>query len=331
MKSNRKTAYAGKIFSWFSSNYSAFIPYVILIVLMLVMSSYQSNLSQKWFNSKMDAGLTLAFVGIGQMLVLMVGGTDLSVGGVICFTNCVAAVYMQDGIGSILLVSIGVIMIGIVAGLINGFIVVKLKLQSFIATLATWSIWYGLALCILTTDGGVPPKAFIDFMLQRVLGLSFSSFIIVGLIIIGIFFKHSKLGISILAVGSNEKGAYFGGINVNKTKILVFALSGMFAACAGLFRTAQVASGSPTAGNDFILLSCAAAVIGGASIASGRFSFAGAITGAFIMRLLTDLMVFAGVSSYLTSVFQGLLLIIAVCINSVSTILHNRKSMEVSV
>ena len=99
---------------------------------------------------------------------------------------------------------------------------------------------------------------------------------------------------------------------------------------SGLFRTAQANSGSPTAGNDFILLSCASAVIGGCSSTTGHFSFAGAIAGAAIMRLLTSLMVSAGVSSYMTSVFQGLILIVTVIVNSLGDIMREKKKMEVS-
>ena len=330
MEIRSKTARRRRSIPWLAANSGSLIPYFILILIMLVMSLFQSNLSLKWFNSKMDAGMTLALVSIGQTLVMMIGGTDLSVGGVICFTNCIASVCLSEGSGYIPLLAIGIVLIGVAAGFINGIIIVKLKLQSFIATLATWSIWYGLALCVLSTDGGEPADSFVKAMMQRIGGLSLSTFMIAGLVLAGIVFKSTRLGISILAVGSNEKGAHFGGIDVNRTKIIVYTLSGALAACAGLFRTAQVASGSPTAGNDFILLSCAAAVIGGANIATGSFSFAGAIAGAFIMRLLTDLMVFAGVSSYLTSVFQGLLLILAVGINSLSALLQKKKSMEVS-
>lgn len=316
-----------------SVNVSALMPYIVLIAVIIIISIFQPGvINFKWLNRQMDTWVSLSLVSIGQTLVFMIGGTDLSLGGVICFTNCLAAVYMpQSGIG-ILGMSVLIVLIGLAAGILNGIVIVKINLQPFIATLATWAIWYGAAMCVLPTDGGNVPSAFTDIFIHSFSalgGMRVSMIILVALIIIGIFFKASRLGISIRAVGSNEKGAYYGGINVHKTKIMVYAFSGLMAGFAGLFRTAQVASGSPTAGNDFILLSCAAAVIGGYSVSKGYFSFAGAIAGAAVMRLLTSLMVSAGVSSYLTSVFQGLILIASVCVSSLGTILRERKMMEV--
>lgn len=317
----------------FSLNISAWIPYIVLLAVLILMNIYQPGIiSFRWLNRQMDTWVSLALVAIGQTLVFMIGGTDLSLGGVICFTNCLAAVYMpESGIG-ILGMCILVVLIGLAAGILNGIVIVKLNLQPFIATLATWAIWYGAAMCVLPTDGGKVPEAFANVLIHSFSalgGLRVSMLILVALIVIGIFFKASSLGIAIRAVGSNEKGAFYGGINVQRTKIMVYAISGLLAGMAGLFRTAQVASGSPTAGNDFILLSCAAAVIGGYSVAKGYFSFAGAIAGAAVMRLLTSLMVSAGVSSYLTSVCQGLILIASVCVSSLGTIIRERRMMEV--
>lgn len=311
---------------------NVFIPYIILAVILVIMGIYQPGvINFNWLNRQADAWVTLALVGIGQTLVFMIGGTDLSVGGLISFTNCLAAAYMPDSAGGIVLFSFGILLAGAAAGMFNGFIIVKFRLQPFIATLTTWAIWSGAALCILSVDGGKVPRAFTKALLYKFGSVKVSLLILAALIIIGVFFKVSRLGIAVLAVGSNEKGAYFGGINVTRTKILVYTISGFLAACSGLFRTAQVSSGSPTAGDSFILLSCAAAVIGGCSIVTGYYSFAGAVMGAVIMRLLTSLMVAVGVSSYMTSLLQGVILIVSVCISSFTAIFHNRKKMEVDI
>ena len=314
---------------------NAWIPYIIIAALMIVINVCQpGQVTFRWLNRQADAAVSLALVSIGQTLVFMIGGTDLSLGGIICFTNCLAAVYMPDQPAGILLMSLALIAIGALAGWFNGLVIVKLKLQPFIATLATWAIWYGAAMCVLNTDGGKVPEAFSGTLMHgfsQMGGMRVSMLILIGLALIGVFFKASPLGIAIRAVGSNERGSYFCGINVDRTKITVYLISGLLAGMSGLFRTAQVASGSPTAGNNFILLSCAAAVIGGCSSASGYFSFTGAIVGAIIMRVLNTLMVTAGVSSYMTSVFQGLILILVVCINSLSTLMKEKRRMEVMI
>ncbi|HIR92299.1 MAG TPA: ABC transporter permease [Candidatus Egerieimonas intestinavium] len=313
-------------------NISALIPYFLLIVILIIMGVYQPGvINFNWLNRQADSWITLALAGIGQTLVFMIGGTDLSVGGLISFTNCLAAVYMPESPLGIAAFSLGIILIGAIAGMFNGLIIVKFRLQPFIATLTTWAIWSGAALCILSVDGGDVPKAFTGALLHKFGSVKVSLILLILLGIAGVFFKVSRLGIALLAVGSNEKGAYFGGISVARTKIAVYMISGTLAACAGLFRTAQVSSGSPTAGDAFILLSCAAAVIGGCSPATGHYSFTGAILGAVIMRLLTNLMVVMGVSSYMTSFLQGVILILSVCISSFTVLFHNRKKMEVDV
>ncbi|MCI8464571.1 MAG: ABC transporter permease [Lachnospiraceae bacterium] len=320
-----------KLFVYFS-NLNVWIPYIILAVILLIMNLYQPGvINFNWLNRQADSWVTLALVGIGQTLVFMIGGTDLSVGGVISFTNCLAAVYMPKSVPGILVFSLGILLIGVLAGTLNGFIIVKFRLQPFIATLTTWAIWSGSALCILSVDGGKVPSMFTKALLYKFGNVKVSLLILITMVVVGIFFKASRLGIAMISVGSNEKGAYFGGISVTRTKILVYMISGLLAAASGLFRTAQVASGSPTAGDSFILLSCASAVIGGCSISTGYYSFAGAIIGAVIMRLITSLMVATGVSSYMTSLLQGVILILSVCLSSFTAIFHNRKKMEVDV
>lgn len=147
-----------------SFNINIYIPYIILVCLILVMNLNQPGLVNfRWLNRQADSWVTLALVGIGQTLVFMIGGTDLSVGGIICFTNCLAAVYMPESVPGMVAISIGVIVIGALAGAFNGFIIVKFNLQPFIATLATWAIWYGAALCLLSTDGGKVHRHLVSF------------------------------------------------------------------------------------------------------------------------------------------------------------------------
>ena len=107
----------------------------------------------------------------------------------------------------------------------------------------------------------------------------------------------------------------------------VYAISGFLAAAAGLYRTAQVASGSPLAGNSFIMPSIVAAVIGGTSLAGGRGGIVGSIAGALVLKLISDVLVLMGVSSYWSTLFQGILLIFAVILSSISNI-SKRKELD---
>lgn len=316
--------------SFASLNWAAITPYIILFALLVVMFSLQSGLlSMRWIGIKTDQTLALILVATGQTLVLLIGGIDLSVGGIMCVTNSITALYMANNFGSIFGLSLAMLALGAVVGLFNGFVVVKLRLQPFIATFATWSILGGVALWILPTDGGNPPAAFINALLGRVFGeIPVSFIIIVAIILLWLYFKRTYFGMSVFGIGSNEKSAFLNGIKVNKIKIIIYALSSMFAAAAGVYRTALVASGSPKAGGDYILISVAASVIGGTSLAGGKGSVVGAIIGAFILKIIADILVFAHISSYWSSLVQGVLLIVAVAISSIASM---AKSREVSI
>ena len=230
-------------------NWIAMIPYVMFVIMIIVMGALNSNtLSIRYIANKSDAALSLILVAAGQTLVLLTGGFDLSVGGVICITNCLAASRMQNSVGSMLIWAVICLAVGVGIGALNGFVIEKTKMQPFIVTLATQYVCYGIALLIMKVDGGNVPAAYISTLLHRFGPLPLSMFIIAALALVWMFFKNTKKGFSIYAIGSNESAARLNGISIMKTKILAYGLSGAFAALAGLFRTAQVASGSPTAG-----------------------------------------------------------------------------------
>lgn len=302
------------------------VPYALLIILLIGLFALQPSLFRvSWLERKTDESMTLILVIIGQTLVIMTGGIDLSVGGVISLTNALAATRFGSG-GPEMIVWMGIILlIGIVAGAINGYVVAKLRVQPFIATLATWSIWGGLALWVLPTDGGDVPQNLYKLATGNIVGIPKSVLLLIILIISWLIFKRTRLATRIYAVGSSEKAAFLSGANVDRTKIMVYALSGLFAALAGIYRTIQVTSGSPTAGNPFILNSVAAVVIGGTALAGGRGGVLGGIAGAFILKLIADLIQFANVSSYWSVIFQGLMLIAAVTLYSIADYWQRRR------
>ena len=306
-------------------NWISMIPYIMFIIMVIVMGSLNTNtLSLRYIANKSDAAFSLILAAAGQTIVLLTGGFDLSVGGVICITNCLAASRMQDNPGSMLLWAAICMAVGIGIGVFNGYIIEKTKLQPFIVTLATQYICYGVALLIMKVDGGNVPAGYISGLLHRFGPIPLSMILIVILALLWLFFKNTKKGFSIYAIGSNESAARLNGISILKTKILAYAVSGGFAALAGLFRTAQVASGSPTAGADFVMSSISAAVIGGTALSGGSGGMIGTIVGALVLRNISDLLVFMKVSSYWSSLVQGVILILAVAVSAYGTMLKRR-------
>jgi len=305
----------------FQENWIALIPYIMFILLTVTMAVINSNtLSMRWLANKSDATFTLVLVAIGQTFVLLTGGFDLSVGGIICVTNCLTAAYMGQTTGGIILWSVISLLVGIAIGTFNGYMIHKTKIQPFIVTLATQSICAGVALLILKIDGGNVSSDYIKAFLFRIGDIPVSMILIVVLILLWLFIKRTNFGLAVYAIGSNEKAAHLNGINVMKTKVIVYAISGFFAAFSGLFRTAQVASGSPTAGLTFVMTSISAAVIGGTALTGGKGGVVGSIIGAFVIKSIADVLVFLEVSSYWSSLVQGVLLIIAVAASAFGTL-----------
>ena len=293
-----------------SDNWIALIPYVMLLIIIVVMGVLNSNtLNSNYLANKCDASLSLILVAIGQTFVLITGGFDLSVGGIICIVNCLMATRMTDSVGSMILWSVIGILIGILIGCFNGFVIERTGLQPFIVTLATQSVCMGTALLILKVDGGNVPITYMKAMLTRFGAIPISLIILIALLLIWIYFKKANLN----------------GVNVLKTTVVAYAISGGFAALSGLVRTAVVASGSPTAGGDFVMTSISAAVIGGTALTGGVGGIVGTIVGAFVLRYISDLLVFMEVSSYWSSLVQGIILILAVALSAYGTVRRKRK------
>jgi ribose transport system permease protein len=293
------------------------VPYIIFLLITLIMAViHPGTLGMRWMANKSDAAFSLVLVSVGQTFPLITGGFDLSVGGIICVTNSILAVYMGDSAAGIILWTVICVLIGAGIGVFNGFVIAKTNIQPFIVTLATQSACLGTALLILKIDGGRVAGSFISVLLFRIAGFPVSIFLIALIVIWWLYVKHTKCGMALYAIGSDEKAAHLNGISLLKTKVLAYGISGSFAALAGIFRTAHVASGSPTAGASFVMTSISAAVIGGTAITGGSGGVIGSIVGAFIIRSITDLLVFMRVSSYWTLLVQGLLLVFAVALTS---------------
>ncbi len=192
-------------------------------------------------------------------------------------------------------------------------------------TLATQSVCMGIALLILKVDGGNVPLSYVTTLLSRVGAVPVSAVLLLAIILIWLYFKRTRMCMNIYAIGSSKKSANLNGIPVLRTMVTAYAISGCFAAFSGLFRTAAVASGSPTAGADFVMTSISAAVIGGTALTGGIGGLFGTVIGAFVLRYISDMLVFMQVSSYWSSLVQGVLLILAVALSAYGTVLKKRK------
>lgn len=302
---------------------------ILFIVIEIITFCLQPNLlTLSWTSLKAESAITLMFAAIGETFVLLIGGIDLSIAGVVSITSSFAAVYMQDNIASIILISILSIGIGLAIGLFNGFVIQKFKVQPFIVTFSTWYICGGIAFLILPKDGGNPPERFIDALTYRIGGkFSIALIIIIACLLLWTWFRKTRLGISLYAIGNNAHAASLNGIKVLKVNLFAYAASGVCASLCGLYRVAVTATGSPTAGESFFNQSIAAVVIGGTLLTGGIGGQYGTLLGVLVFKAINDLLVFAGASSYWSTLLQGALLIVAVLFSTVSEIVRERKEL----
>jgi len=267
-----------------------------------------------------------AVLALGQFIVVVTAGIDLSVGSVMGLSMIVVALAINSGWPSVpaLLLALGV---GISVGQLNGLALTKLHLpHPFIATLATLNIARGATYLL---SGGVPISGLtptarffgageVHLFQGSTLEISFPiSFLIVILLCISvsIFMARTRTGRHIYAIGGSPRAASYAGINVNRLLVLVYTISGGLAGVAGILLAGRVNSGYPTAGTGAELDSIAAVIIGGASFFGGRGTTSGVFFGAIIMGLLRNGLNLMNVSVFWQQVFIGLIILLAVYVD----------------
>jgi ribose transport system permease protein len=301
---------------------------LILVVLAIAVVALNPKLfSVQVVETKLNNGLPLMFATTAQALVILTGGIDLSIGGVLSLGTAIAATQMDNTWQSIAVWTFVILLVGLFAGVVNGLIITYMRVTPFIATLATWSIWSGVALFILPKEGGTIPRM-LKVAVQKgmIVGMPKSVVILLLLIVLWMLLKRTRFITRVYAVGSNRNSAYLSGTPVRRTLIMTYAVSGVLAATGGLYRTIQYSAGSPTAGDPFILTSAAAVIMGGMSLAGGRGGVVPSLVGAMILLLINDLIYFLGISTFYTPMVQGVLLILAVAIQSLGNYLKGRRA-----
>jgi|HubBroStandDraft_1064217.scaffolds.fasta_scaffold02580_9 ribose transport system permease protein len=268
--------------------------------------------------------LTLAALGLGQGVVILTAGIDLSVGGVLALGTTIAATHFTNGL-TIALWTVVILAIGVAAGLINGLLVGRLGLQPFIVTLATWSIFDGIALYVLPVAGGQVPTGFANWINGAAAGIPNAIWALAAMVVVWLWFRRTRTAKRIYAVGSDREAAGIAGVRIAPTLMSAYAISGFCAAGASIFYVMLTASGDPTSGDGLILPSVAAVVIGGTSLRGGQGGFVGTVAGALTLTLLTDVIFAFNLPSYWTVLADGLLLVLAVLAGSGLQALQARR------
>jgi ribose transport system permease protein len=292
------------------------LPLATLAALILMIGIAQPSFLQPSTLIELASDTAVLFIlATGVTFVIMLGGIDLSIQSMASLASVVVALTVARlGYGSFLLA----IVIGAIAGLLSGIVHVRLKIPSFIATLAMGGVLFSAALVIskersitLNESG----RAYQAWITGQAFGLP--NVIFVGLVVLAIAHvlqAHTRFGRYSAAIGAGEPAAYASGVKVGRQKIFAFVLSATFAALAGVVLAGRLASGSPTLAAELLLPSIAAVVVGGTAITGGVGSVWRTLVGALIISVVRIGMTFLGVNIFAQNIVFGAVLIGAVAV-----------------
>jgi ribose/xylose/arabinose/galactoside ABC-type transport system permease subunit len=311
----------------FFAQYGIVLVLVVLVVAMTILSPILRDGQQLFLTPRNLIQVALqaainAIIAVGMTFVITSGGIDLSVGSIVALCGVLAAMAMRDtAVGPVggFLVTLAV---GVLCGCVNGYLITRLNLSPFIATLGTMGIFRGIALVI--SEGRSIygfPRSFNDFFAGRIpLGgdIELPIAVIIAALIAALFWfilTQTRLGKYTIAIGGNEETARVAGIPVQRYKIGLYMLSGLLTGVAGALLLARLNSGDPTFGGLFELNAIAAVVMGGTRLSGGQGSIGGTIVGALVISLVQNGMNIFNVPSYWQQVVIGAVIVFAVVLD----------------
>jgi ribose transport system permease protein len=300
--------------SYLRQHRATLIVYVVLIALILV-SSVVSDVfpTSRNFSNLICQAVALGIVSIGQTLVLLTAGIDLSVGSVISLTTCLTTGLIH-GRGHLILPVIALVVVAaLFIGLCNGVLIVKTHVSPLIVTLAMMSVIQGAVFLYTKGPVGEVPPSFSFFAWGKLGFIPFPIFILATVAVAGIILQgRTTFGRYLFAIGGNEEIARRSGIHVDRIKVATYMLCSFAAALSGIFLSSRMGQGDPLAGERYMIDSIIPALIGGTSLTGGKGGIVGTIAGIFILTIVSNILNLLNVETYWQWVITGLIVIIAV-------------------
>jgi ribose transport system permease protein len=298
-----------KILTFMRKN-PALVGFIVLFILLSIFAESFFNISNI-VNVLRQVSIT-AILGFGMTLVIISGGIDLSVGSIFAFSAVVMASIVKEG--KVFLGIILGLLIGAIMGLFNGIVISKGKIQPFIVTLATMAI--GRSLTLAYTQG-IPislfPNSFRFIGRGDILGIPVPVIIMFGVFFLVLYIlKKTKLGLYIYSIGGNEEATKLSGVNVDRYKIIVYTISGIFSAVSAMILTARLNSAQPTFGQGYELDAIATVVLGGASLSGGSGGVLGTLFGALLLGTINNGMNLMNISPFYQDLVKGAIILLAV-------------------
>ena len=294
---------------------------VLLAALLLATKLIQPGFGASGLDSLARAALPFALATVGMAIVVLAGGIDLSIAAMMAVASVTGAVLMQGATDAqSILIVLGVLLLGLLMGAINGFLIVVSKVPDIVVTLAMLFVWQGVALLILNAPGGGAAPWLRTIAAGGVPGLDWlpRGVVFLALVTAAIWLpiRRSRLGLRLYAIGSDALAAFRSGVPVGQTRIVAYALCGLFAALGGLSVTMGTGIGEPIPG-PYLLASVAAVVLGGVVLGGGRGGLLGPILAVFILRTVRMDLTLLSVDPNVAAIVEGTIMVAVVMFGAI--------------
>jgi ribose transport system permease protein len=291
-----------------------------LVVLFAGLLFWQSTQIRAWgafeLQTLVISTLPLVFIALAEAVVVIAGGIDLSVGAQLVLFNCISALLMKDaGFGESLLFAVLTLLLGVVMGLLTGWIISVSGVPDIIVTLAASFLWIGIALLVMPSPGGGANPSFQEIFVGT--GTAFWPGLLciaVPLLLVWVPLRRSRAGLAVYALGSDPQAAFLAGVNAMRTRMTAYAVAGLFAALAGLATTAYTGGGqaSLAVANTSTLASVAAVVLGGVALTGGVGGLLGPVLAVWCLFLIPVNLLTLGVDPSYGEVVRGVVIVLVV-------------------
>ena len=308
----------------------ALFAFVLLVLSVVINLVVQPNMfARETLNSNMRVFLPLILMAVGQAIVILGGGIDISVGGIASIVNTVLATRVGlDGSPEAMWTFVFIsLLLGLLAGAINGFFIAYLRLQPIITTYATSFLYAGLALFVLPNPGGGIPGSVAElYRSSTPLNLPLALFVILLVLLIWLYLSATRYGKFLYAVGGRPQAAYETAVPVTRVQFSTYVISGLMAALSGIAITMLSGSGNADIGNPMTLNSITAVVIGGNALSGGVGGVAGPVMGAITLGIVQNIISFADIDTWWETLVRATIIVVALAAPGIVNLFRKRQS-----
>jgi ribose transport system permease protein len=313
---------AGGAMRWLTGELAKYRAVVLVYALLVGLVVYASLASDTFWTtgnleSLLQQSIPLGLAAIGELVVIIAGGIDMSIGMIARLSALLTAVYLQNGTTPLLVGLLIGVAVGIGAGLCNGAIITVSGANPFIVTLGTFGIIEGLCLAVTAGSTALMPTSYLNLYTATIHGFPTACVVMAGLwLVVALFLRSTQFGRHLYAVGGSAAVAQLAGIRVRRVRLGAYAISGLFGALAGLFLLAQSGVGNNTLGANLEFAAIVAVTLGGASLFGGRGTVVGTIGAVLLLTATLDVFQVLQIDSSYQNVFEGGVILCAIAFYS---------------